>query len=147
MIIGPPAAGKSTVTKSKEFKDYVIACQDDLGTKAKVIKTVRNALKNGKSQDAIIFSMADNAEAMNAPDKAISLLTRYRKHLSPTGRIRADARVADLCLSAGNSKKATTYRKRAYQAYSPILAKKDDAMRSAVARMVFNSVDRYYTHR
>jgi len=102
------------------------------------------ALKNGKTQDAIIFSMADNTEAMNAPDKALSLLTRYRKYLSSTGRIRADARMADLNLSAGNSKKATTYRKRAYQAYSPALAKKDDAMRSAVARMVFNSVDRFY---
>jgi TolA-binding protein/Flp pilus assembly protein TadD len=100
--------------------------------------------KNGKSQETVIFSMADNALAMNQPDKVISLLTGYRKKLSPTGRIKADAWVADLYLLAGDVKKATTFRKRAYQAYSPKLARKDDAMRSAVARMVFHSVDRTY---
>ena len=102
------------------------------------------ALKNGKAQDAVIFSMADNAEAMGAPDKIISLLTAYRKQLSPSGRIRADAWMADLCLATGNSKQAAMYRKRAYQAYSQALANNDSAMRSAVARMVFNSVDRPY---
>ena len=105
---------------------------------------LNTALKNGSSAEPVIFSMADNAEAMNEPQKAISLLTRYRKQLSPTGRITADARLADLWLRTGNGKKAISYRKKAYQAYSPELAKNDDAMRWALARMVFNSVDRSY---
>ena len=64
--------------------------------------------------------------------------------MSRTGKVTADARLADLSLNKGNGKQAATYRKRAYKAYSPGLAKKDAAMRDAVAQMVFNAVDRSY---
>ncbi len=101
-------------------------------------------LKKGKSRDSIVFSMVANAESMDNRNEAIRLLTRYRKYLSASGKIRADARIADLYLAAGNAKKASGYRTKAYQAYSPKLAAKDDAMRSAVARMVFSALDRYY---
>ncbi len=47
ILVGPPASGKSTFCK--QFPDYVIACQDDLGTKAKVIRIVRQALAKGQS--------------------------------------------------------------------------------------------------
>jgi bifunctional polynucleotide phosphatase/kinase len=47
IFVGPPAAGKSTT--SKKFPNYVIACQDTLKTKAKVISTAKTALKAGSS--------------------------------------------------------------------------------------------------
>jgi len=50
IMVGPPASGKSTLSKEFETKhDYVIACQDDLGTKAKVIRLTRKSLAEGKS--------------------------------------------------------------------------------------------------
>ena len=48
ILVGPPASSKSSF-RNNNFKNYVVACQDDLLTKAKVIKTVKNALDNGKS--------------------------------------------------------------------------------------------------
>ncbi len=105
---------------------------------------LNSPLKNGKSQDAIVFSMATNAETMGKPNEAIRLLTRHRKRLSATGKIRADATIADLYLAAGNAQKAALYRKQAYRAYSPKFAAQDNAMRAAVARMVFNALDRHY---
>jgi len=105
---------------------------------------LKSTSASGASEDAVIFSMADNAEAMQKKDMAIQLLVRYRKRLSRTGKVTSDARLADLNLSQGNGKKAATYRKSAYKAYAPGLAKKDAAMREAVAQMVFNAVDRSY---
>jgi len=49
ILVGPPASGKSVFAKSPIFVDYVIACQDDLKTKPKVINVVKKALKDGKS--------------------------------------------------------------------------------------------------
>ena len=100
--------------------------------------------REGNSQDVIVFSMAANAISMGKQNEAIRLLIRYRKYLSATGKIRADATVADLYLTVGNAKKAAAYRQKAYQAYSPKKAAKDDAMRAAVAGMVFNALDRHY---
>jgi len=88
--------------------------------------------------------MAENALAVQDVDTAIKLLTRHRKNLSAASKIRADARLADLSLQAGYAKQAMAYRKRAYRAYSAGLAKEDAALRAAVARMVFNAVDRSY---
>jgi len=105
---------------------------------------LKSASAKGALEDAVIFSMADNAEAKQDVDTAIQLLNRHRKQLSRNGKVRADARLADLNLQAGHGKQAATYRKRAYKAYSPGLAKKDAAMRDAVAQMVFNAVDRSY---
>lgn len=48
ILVGPPASSKSSF-RENNFKNYVIACQDDLLTKTKVIKTVKNALNEGKS--------------------------------------------------------------------------------------------------
>jgi bifunctional polynucleotide phosphatase/kinase len=47
ILVGPPACGKSAF--AKKFPDYVVACQDELKTKPKVISTVNQALKNGNS--------------------------------------------------------------------------------------------------
>jgi len=47
LFVGPPASGKTSF--AKKFPDYVIACQDDLKTKAKVISVVKAALKEGHS--------------------------------------------------------------------------------------------------
>jgi bifunctional polynucleotide phosphatase/kinase len=47
ILVGPPASGKSSF--SGRFENYVVACQDDLKTKAKVISVVKKALKEGKS--------------------------------------------------------------------------------------------------
>jgi bifunctional polynucleotide phosphatase/kinase len=47
ILVGPPASGKSSF--SKKFPDYVVACQDDLKTKPKVISMVKKALKEGQS--------------------------------------------------------------------------------------------------
>jgi len=100
--------------------------------------------KDGKPRDTVVFSMAANAQSMGKPDEAIRLLIRYRKHLSASGRIRADAIIADLYLAGGNTKKAAAYRQKAYRSYSSQKATQDDAMRAAVARMVFNALDRHY---
>jgi bifunctional polynucleotide phosphatase/kinase len=47
ILVGPPATGKGTF--AKKFPDYIIACQDDLKTKPKVISLIKKSLKEGKS--------------------------------------------------------------------------------------------------
>lgn len=50
ILVGAPASGKSTWCKKfKEHGNYVVACQDDLKTKPKVISVTRQALNDGKS--------------------------------------------------------------------------------------------------
>ena len=105
---------------------------------------LNKAPKDAKTRDAIVFSMAANAESMGKGNEAIQLLIHYKKHLSASAKIRADATIADLYLAGGNTKKATTYRQKAYRAFSPKMAANDAALRAAVARMVFNALDRHY---
>ena len=47
ILVGPPACGKDEFCK--KFDDYVIASQDDLGTKQKVIKLTKKSLEEGQS--------------------------------------------------------------------------------------------------
>lgn len=47
ILVGPPASGKSSF--SKNFPDYVVVSQDELGTKQKVINATKKALKEGSS--------------------------------------------------------------------------------------------------
>ncbi len=49
ILVGPPAAGKSYVCHNDAFKKYDIINQDILGTKAKVIKGIKDSLKKGHS--------------------------------------------------------------------------------------------------
>ncbi len=50
ILVGPASSGKSTFAKSLNASSkYVIACQDDLKTKSKVISTVKKALNAGQS--------------------------------------------------------------------------------------------------
>jgi bifunctional polynucleotide phosphatase/kinase len=49
IFVGPPASGKSFYAKKFAEAGYVVACQDDLKTKAKVINVVKKALKELKS--------------------------------------------------------------------------------------------------
>jgi bifunctional polynucleotide phosphatase/kinase len=49
ILVGPPAAGKSYVCHNDAFKKYDIINQDTLGTKAKVIKAIKDSLKKGRS--------------------------------------------------------------------------------------------------
>lgn len=49
LMIGPPASGKSTIAKKIASRGYVRVNQDELKSKAKVVKAVREALDNGKS--------------------------------------------------------------------------------------------------
>jgi len=105
---------------------------------------LKSADTGGKPLDAVIFSMVANAESMGKQNEAIRLLIRHKSHLSASGKIRADARIADLYLAAGHHKQAAGFRRKAYWAYSPKMADRDHAMRAAVAGMVFNALDRYY---
>lgn len=103
-------------------------------------------LNNGNSplQEEMVFSMANNAEKSKKSHDAVKVLTKYRNTLSKVGKIKADARIADLSLQNGNPKTASTYRKRAHKAYTPLLGKKDESLKSAVAGMAFNAVDRRF---
>jgi len=47
ILVGPPASGKSTF--SLKFPNYIVANQDELKTKAKVLSTVKRALDSGQS--------------------------------------------------------------------------------------------------
>ena len=51
LLVGSPACGKSSWAKEfvKNAKNYVIACQDDLGTKPKVMTSIKKTLAAGKS--------------------------------------------------------------------------------------------------
>lgn len=48
ILVGPPASSKSTFAKKFAEVGYIVACQDDLKTKAKVINVVKKALKEGE---------------------------------------------------------------------------------------------------
>jgi bifunctional polynucleotide phosphatase/kinase len=47
ILVGPPASGKTSF--SAKFPDYVVANQDDLKTKAKVVSVTKKALTDGQS--------------------------------------------------------------------------------------------------
>lgn len=49
ILVGPPGSSKSTFAKSIESDTYKIICQDDLKTKAKVLKQTEILLTNKKS--------------------------------------------------------------------------------------------------
>lgn len=49
ILVGPPAAGKSSFCRKECFSNYIVANQDTLKTKAKVITTLKKALANKKS--------------------------------------------------------------------------------------------------
>ncbi|MFV1951901.1 MAG: tetratricopeptide repeat protein [Nitrospinota bacterium] len=98
--------------------------------------------KGGSMREEIIFAMADNAERMGNDDSVISILLKNSEHLSKLGKIKADARIADLYLQNGRFKKALRYRKSAYRAYKPEFAKKDSKINSIIAQMAYNAVNR-----
>lgn len=51
ILVGPPACSKSSWSEDyvKTHNNYVIACQDDLHTKPKLIKFINSEIKKGKS--------------------------------------------------------------------------------------------------
>lgn len=98
--------------------------------------------KGDGAQETVVFAMADNAERMGDVDSAIKVLSKRRAQLSRVGKIKADARIADLYFKARNFQKAQKYRKRAYEAYRPKYAKKDATLNRIMAQMVCNSLDR-----
>ena len=61
--------------------------------------------------------MAENHESQSNVNAAINTLITNRKLLSNTGKIRADALVANYYLKEKKYNKATKYRKLAYQAH------------------------------
>ena len=95
IMVGPPASGKSTTASKKIFKDYEIISQDDLGTKAKVLKAIDKSLKSGKSvivdrkneyvdSRKDIYKLADKYDIpiriffFNYPKELVEHLDRYR---------------------------------------------------------------------
>ncbi|MBN2297213.1 MAG: tetratricopeptide repeat protein, partial [Deltaproteobacteria bacterium] len=86
-----------------------------------------------------VFAMADNAEGMADPDEALRILKKYRKKLSKTGTVRADARISDLSLALGKTGDAQKYRNLAYKAYKPSMAQKDHQICHDMAQMVYNA--------
>ncbi|MGA1791234.1 MAG: tetratricopeptide repeat protein [bacterium] len=111
-------------------------------------ESILDITKKGISgQDDIIFAMADNAVHMADCDSALKVLTTQRDLLSKMGKIKADARIANLYIQIGDLKKAREYGIKAKKAYQPDLAKKDSQINSIMARMEYNmlesSVKRY----
>ncbi len=98
--------------------------------------------KADRMQEEVVFAMADNAERLGDMGFAIKLLTKNRVRLSKIGKVKADARIADLCLQVAKPDKARKYRKRACEAYRPKYAKKDETLSRIMAEMVFNSLHR-----
>jgi bifunctional polynucleotide phosphatase/kinase len=49
ILVGPPGCGKSSLINDPEFNKYVICCQDDLGTKKKVLDKARKGLSDNLS--------------------------------------------------------------------------------------------------
>jgi tetratricopeptide (TPR) repeat protein len=92
-------------------------------------------------QEEVVFAMAENAEQLGDMDAAIKVLNKNRAGLSEVGKIKADARIADLYLLAKNFEKAQKYRKKAYEAYRPKYAKKDPMLNRIMAQMVCNSLN------
>ena len=97
--------------------------------------------KNVSDYDDIVFSMVQNDVAMGNTDHAISIMTNYKAGLSETGKVHADAWVSDLYLSKKDYKNARIYRLRAQKAYRPIMGKKNEMVKSAVASAVYNGMD------
>lgn len=95
-------------------------------------------------REEVVFSMADNAVSMQNTTSAIKVLQANGKGLSPSGRVRADAVIADLYLGKGNTKKATFYRSKAYKAYTSRMGKKDPECAAAMAKMVYHAVNRQH---
>ncbi|HOO46250.1 MAG TPA: tetratricopeptide repeat protein, partial [Deltaproteobacteria bacterium] len=94
-----------------------------------------------------VFAMADNALHLAEPDEAIRMLKKYRKNLSKTGTVRADARIADLSLALENTGDAKKYRDLAYKGYKPSMADKDPQLCHDMAQMSYHAtrlyLDRY----
>lgn len=131
---------------TQEFLYQASHIRETLGQYDLANRNYQWILAQSKSGDGapekVVFAMADNAERLGDMDSAIKVLTHRRVQLSSVGKIKADARMADLYLQAGNFEKAQKYRKRAYEAYRPKYAKKDPALNAIMAQMVCNSLHR-----
>jgi bifunctional polynucleotide phosphatase/kinase len=79
LMIGPPASGKSTIAKriEKDF-DYVRVNQDELKTKANVLKAIRTSLRQGKSV------VVDNTNL--DPEKRKEIIKIAQEHFVNTER-------------------------------------------------------------
>jgi tetratricopeptide (TPR) repeat protein len=131
---------------TQEFLYQASHIRETLGQYDLANRNYRWILTQSKSGDGalekVVFQMADNAERLDDTDSAIKVLIQKRVQLSRAGRIKADARIADLYFQAGNYEKAQRYRKRAYEAYRPKYAKNDPMFNAIMAQMVCNSLDR-----
>lgn len=96
-------------------------------------------------REEIVFSMTDNFEKLSNINKAIDTLVKHRNQLSHTGRIKADARVANYYLKQGNHRRATKYRKQAYNAYKAKGGTKDPMLNEVISEMSFNAIQRDYS--
>jgi bifunctional polynucleotide phosphatase/kinase len=84
LMIGPPASGKTTIAKKIEKQGYKRVNQDELKTKIKVHKAVRDYLRQGKSV------VVDNTNL--DPVKRDEIIKIAQEHFANTGksvRIRA----------------------------------------------------------
>ncbi len=98
--------------------------------------------KKNSDRDSVIFGMAVNARQRKSYQDAIAILQTNYNSLSTTGRIRADALMANLLFQQKEYKGAYHYHKKAIKAYKPALGKKDPQMNDAIAEMVYGDVMR-----
>ena len=78
LMIGPPASGKSTIAKKIAEHGYIRINQDELKSKAKVIKAIQDALKQGKSV------VVDNTNL--DPTKRAEIIKIAQKYFSETDK-------------------------------------------------------------
>ncbi len=93
----------------------------------------------------VVLAVVSNAERLNDVQSARSIVETYRKGLTSTDRIHADAQIADLLLKNGDHKQAASFQKMAEGAYRPSMAETDPELRDHMAAMAYHSLQGLHT--
>ncbi len=123
--------------------------RESLGQHKQAIKNYRqylkySSLKKSPMVEETIFLIAHNADQTEDFDFAAEFLVNNRKYLSSTGKVKADAMIADFYFESKNFAKALKYKKRAKSSFKPTLARKDGEINMKMAQMMYNGTDRSY---
>ncbi|MEW6378954.1 MAG: tetratricopeptide repeat protein [bacterium] len=100
--------------------------------------------KSAGAREEIFMAMADNAEKKGSGDAALKVLQTCRDQASPLGQLKADARMADLHAQAGEFDTARALAAQARKACKPDLAGKDRDVRTRMAAMEYNLLEKTF---
>ncbi|MBW2366285.1 MAG: tetratricopeptide repeat protein [Deltaproteobacteria bacterium] len=97
---------------------------------------------DGEQYDNIVFGMVENALKMKNPYEALGILTNYGARLRKQAKIRANAQMATLHMTANRRSKASKYIKLAKTAFGSKPFYDDFQLRDAMGQMIYENVSR-----